>query len=153
MVINTISQAFQKAPNWNGYENLALCRPKKLYINHGDLISREASETRILWIFIVTGAVLALGSIHLSFWNFFIFQLFLVTNVVGMSIEKLFDMWRNYEFSNFHETYFLKYKTETAKTVQRQLHILHNISKIRNFVTYQITFLLKCQPQNRNNYK
>ena len=71
MVIHTISQAFKKAPNWNGYENLALCRPKKLYINHGDLISPEASETRILWIFIVTGAVLALGSIHLSFWNFF----------------------------------------------------------------------------------
>ena len=51
-----------------------------------------------------------------------------------MSIEKLFDMWRNDEILNFHETYFLKYKTETAKTVQRQLHILHNISKFRHFV-------------------
>ena len=39
------------------------------------------------------------------------------------------------EITNFHEIYFLKYKTETAKTVQRQLHILHNISKFRNFVT------------------
>ena len=27
-------------------------------------------------------------------------------NVVGMSIEKLFDMWRNYEFSNFQATLF-----------------------------------------------
>ena len=58
--------------------------------------------------------------------------------------------WRNDEFWNFHATYsnvfFLKYKTETAKTVQRQLHILHNISKNRNFVTYRITFLLTCQP-------
>ena len=35
--------------------------------------------------------------------------------------------------------FFLKYKTETGKTVQRQLHILHNISKFRHFVTYQIT--------------
>ena len=26
-------------------------------------------------------------------------------NVVGMSIEKLFDMWRNDEFWNFHATY------------------------------------------------
>ena len=69
------------------------------------------------------------------------------TYVVGMSIETLFDMWRNDEILNFHETYFLKYKTETAKTVQRQLHILHNISKFRHFVTYQITFLLTCQPQ------
>ena len=54
----------------NGYENLALCRPKKRHINHtkrGDLISSEASETRILWIFFVTGAVMALGLIHLSF--------------------------------------------------------------------------------------
>ena len=70
-----------KAPNWNGYENLALCRPKKLYINHtkyGDLISSEASETRIFWIFIVTGAALALGSIHLFFWKnlFYLCKLF-----------------------------------------------------------------------------
>ena len=42
--------------------------------------------------------------------------------------------WRNDEFLNFHATYFLKYKTESAKTVQRQLHILHNISKFRHFV-------------------
>ena len=26
-------------------------------------------------------------------------------NVVGMSIEKLFDMWRNDEMTNFHATY------------------------------------------------
>ena len=39
--------------------------------------------------------------------------------------------------------FFLKYKTETAKTVQRQLHILHNISKFCHFVT---SFLLTCQP-------
>ena len=63
-----------------------------------------------------------------------------VPNVVGMSIEKLFDMWRNYEFLNFHETYFLKYKTETAKTVQRQLHILHNISSFRHFVISSLHF-------------
>ena len=55
-------------------------------------------------------------------------------------------------FSNIHATYsyfFSKYKTETAKTGQRQLlenkEILHNISKIGNFVTYQITFLMTCQ--------
>ena len=53
--------------------------------------------------------------------------------VVGMSIETLFDMWRHDEILNFHETYFLKYKTETAKTVQRQLHILHNISSFRQY--------------------
>ena len=57
--------------------------------------------------------------------------------VVGMSIEK---MWRNDEMTNFGiftqpipMFFFLKYKTETAKTVQRQLHILHNISKFRHF--------------------
>ena len=27
------------------------------------------------------------------------------TNVVGMSKEKLFDMWRNFEFLNIHATY------------------------------------------------
>ena len=26
-------------------------------------------------------------------------------NVVGKSKEKLFDMWRNYEFLNIHATY------------------------------------------------
>ena len=41
--------------------------------------------------------------------------------------------------------FFLKYKTETGKTVQRQLHILHNISKFRHFITYQITFLMTSQ--------
>ena len=48
--------------------------------------------------------------------------------------------WRNDEFLNFHETYFLKYKTETAKTVQRQLHILHNISSFRHFVISSLHF-------------
>ena len=67
--------------------------------------------------------------------------------VVGMSIEKLFDMWRNDEFSrNLFQCFFLKYKTETAKTVQRQLHILHNISTFRHFVT---SFLLTCQPHKK----
>ena len=32
------------------------------------------------------------------------------TYVVGMSIETLFDMWRNAVIVTFHETYFLKYK-------------------------------------------
>ena len=39
--------------------------------------------------------------------------------------------------------FFFEVQTETAKTVQRQLHILHNISKFRHFVT---SFLLTCQP-------
>ena len=43
--------------------------------------------------------------------------------------------WQILEFSrNLFQCFFLKYKTETAKTVQRQLHILHNISKFRHFV-------------------
>ena len=43
--------------------------------------------------------------------------------------------WRILEFSrNLFQCFFLKYKTETAKTVQRQLHILHNISSFRHFV-------------------
>ena len=60
-------------------------------------------------------------------------------------------MCRIDKFSNIHATYsyfFSKYKTETAKVEQRQLlekKILHNISKIRNFVTYQITFFMTCQ--------
>ena len=29
----------------------------------------------------------------------------MVPNVVGMSIEMLFDMWRNDEILNFHATY------------------------------------------------
>ena len=44
--------------------------------------------------------------------------------------------------------FYSKYKTETAKTGQRQLlekKILHDILKIRNFVTYQITFFMSCQ--------
>ena len=44
--------------------------------------------------------------------------------------------------------FFSKYKTETAKTGERHLlenKILHDILKIRNFVTYQITFLMTCQ--------
>ena len=49
--------------------------------------------------------------------------------VVGMSIEK---MWRNDEMTNFG--IFFEVQTETAKTVQRQLHILHNISKFHHFV-------------------
>ena len=52
--------------------------------------------------------------------SFTIFDL----NMVGMSKEKLFDMWQNYEFSNIHATYsyfFSKNKTETAKAEQRQL--------------------------------
>jgi len=38
--------------------------------------------------------------------------------------------------------FFSKHKTETAKTGQRQLLILHNILKICNFVAYQITFFI-----------
>ena len=30
---------------------------------------------------------------------------YLAPNMVGMSKERLFNMWRNYEFSNFHATY------------------------------------------------
>ena len=39
--------------------------------------------------------------------------------------------------------FFLKYKTETAKTGQRQLlgkKILHNISEIRNFITKNFSY-------------
>ena len=43
--------------------------------------------------------------------------------------------WRILEFSrNLFQCFFFEVQTETAKTVQRQLHILHNISKFRHFV-------------------
>ena len=82
---------------------------------------------------------------------YFITSMYYFTNVVGMSIEK---MLRNDEMKNFGiytkpipMFFFLKYKTETVKTVQRQLHILHNISKFRHFVT---SFLLTCQPHKND---
>ena len=52
---------------------------------------------------------------------------------------------------NIHATYSC-YITETAKIGQKHLlenKILDNISEIHNFVTYQITFLLTCQPHTR----
>ena len=42
--------------------------------------------------------------------------------------------------------FFLKYKTETAKQGRDSCLKKINVSEIHNFVTYQITFLLTCQP-------
>ena len=60
-------------------------------------------------------------------WNAYI----LPSNVVGMSIEKLFDMWRNYEFSNFHATYSNLFFWSTKLRQPRQC---------RDSCTYYIIF-------------
>ena len=69
------------------------------------------------------------------------------------------DEITNFEYSrNLFLIFFWSTKlrlTETAKTGQRQLlekKVLHNISEIRNFVTYQITFPLTCHPHKRWNF-
>ena len=54
-----------------------------------------------------------------------------IINVVGMSIEKLFDMWRNYEFSNFHATYSNLFFWSTKLRQPRQC---------RDSCTYYIIF-------------
>ena len=56
-------------------------------------------------------------------------------NVVGMSKEKLFDMWRNYEFSNIHEMYSLKFfevQNWDCQTGQRQL-----LEKNKYYIIFQ----------------
>ena len=70
------------------------------------------------------------------------------TYVVGMSIEKLFDMWRNDEILK----YYVICAAVSALSCLSQFctskkHIGIDCVKIRHFVTYQISFLLTCQPQ------
>ena len=65
------------------------------------------------------------------------------SNVVGMSIETLFDMWRNDEFWIFTKPIFWSTKLRQPRQCRDSCtcYII-----FQNFVTYQITFLLTCQP-------
>ena len=69
-----------------------------------------------------------------------------VINVVGMSIEKLFDMWRNDEILKYYvicaAVSALSWLSQFCTSKNR----FRENSKFRHFVTYQITFLLTCQP-------
>ena len=78
-------------------------------------------------------------------------------NVVGMSKEKLFDMWQNYEFLKYYVIFiFFKQLSLPCLTVsvlyfkKKFRNMFREYLKIRNFVTYQITFLLTCQPQKKD---
>ena len=66
--------------------------------------------------------------------------------VVGMSIEKLFDMWRNDEILKYYvicaAVSALSWLSQFCTSKNR----FRENSKFRHFVTYQIMFLLTCQP-------
>ena len=72
-------------------------------------------------------------------------------------IRKLLDMWQNYEFLKYYVIFiFFKQLSLPCLAVSAlyfKKHIWNRFreySKIRNFVTYQITFLLTCQPHKYN---
>ena len=62
--------------------------------------------------------------------------------------------WRILEFSrNLFQCFFFEVQTETAKTVQRQLHILHNISKFHHFVISSHLFYWHANHINHQNWR
>ena len=67
-------------------------------------------------------------------------------NVVGMSIEKLFDMWRNDEILKYYVTCAAVSALSWLSQFCTSKNRFRENSKFRHFVTYQITFLLTCQP-------
>ena len=71
-------------------------------------------------------------------------------NVVGTSIEKLFDMWRNDEILKYYvicaAVSALSWLSQFCTSKKKDWNRFRENSKIRNFVAYQITFLLTCQP-------
>ena len=86
-------------------------------------------------------------NIKWTFWFLtFIFKTFWYSYVVGMSIEKLFDMWRNDEILKYYvicaAVSALSWLSQFCTSKNR----FRENSKFRHFVTYQITFLLTCQP-------
>ena len=64
-------------------------------------------------------------------------------------------MWRNYEFSKYH-VIFIYFEADVSAlfwlsqfcTLKKIRNRLCEYSKIHNFVTYQITFLMTCQQHN-----
>ena len=68
-----------------------------------------------------------------------------------MSIEKLFDMWRNDEILKYYvicaAVSALSWLSQFCTSKNR----FRDNSKFRHFVTYQITFLLTCQPHKSPN--
>ena len=101
-----------------------------------NLITLKTQST--LKICAPTRSTLDLSSVT-AFWRF-------RTNVVGMSIEKLFDMWRNYKILKYYVICAAVSALSWLSQFCTSRNRFRENSKIRNFVTYQITFLLTCQP-------